>query len=482
MYLEQPYPKVVFTTLHTLAKETDAPLFEGRTTRGEWCPDLYAELAFFTFTKNKKVYCQKHGYPLLLKTDGWQDDIPIGYEKVFIIEDAFRSFPECEWVFFSECDTMITNMNIRLEDIVEYEDNHVVLGTDMNGINAGSFFIRNTPEGRGYIQAMKESIGSFEHEQAFMNETYFVTGKFKDRVSLYPQRMFNSYDFSVTDGGTKSEEDNYDILGNNGGWRLGDFIVHWAGTAMPLRVQAALKYVHRVINGDEPVTIDLLYSAKNTIIPMKTSRMETIRHFSDVRNCTREIIDQINNIKIYDGFFNDALDWTILDIGANIGLFALYIHECAKVLYAFEPTPVHYNILTEMTRSYSNIVPVNMAVHSSTQPISFYLSDENTTMNSTVNNYNTKITVDATTIEDFIKQNQIDKVDFIKCDIEGSEMETLTYDTVKPLYDYVDRWFIEAHGTESGTIHENRNIMRQLFEDVGYKVEDRLDDGLWITK
>lgn len=204
----------------------------------------YQGLADITLTKNKNVYCKKNNYQLIVKTDNWQN-IPIGYEKAYLIETAFEMYPQCEWVFFSECDTLITNMTIKLEDVIRNEQKHFVITTDVNGINSGSFFVKNSIEGRGFLEAMKNSIGKYANEQHFIIDSYFGKGDFKHIMSLYPQKSFNSYDYHLYG-------DNYstglDIQGNNGRWEYGDFIIHFPGLSYEYRLCLADYYLSQVIN------------------------------------------------------------------------------------------------------------------------------------------------------------------------------------------------------------------------------------------
>lgn len=177
---------------------------------------------------NKIKYCDKHGYNLMCKTD-FVDYIQMGYQKTFLIKDAINKYPNCKWLFFSECDTLITNMDIKLEDIIKDEQKHFVITTDFNGINAGSFFIRNSEQGISYIESMIESIGSHENEQHFI--VYSQTNsKWNDVISIYPQRMFNSYEYGPRYRTyIKNEQTSLDTLGKCGKWCKGDFIIHVPG-------------------------------------------------------------------------------------------------------------------------------------------------------------------------------------------------------------------------------------------------------------
>jgi hypothetical protein len=136
-------------------------------------------------------------------------------------------------------------MDIKLEDIVKNEQKHFVIPVDVNGINAGNFFVRNTVEGRNYMQAMIDSIGRFEHEQAFIIDSYFYSKTHTDIISLYPQRSFNSYDYNIWGDAYPY---GLDMFGNNGRWSPGDFIIHFPGKSLEDRLLLSDKYSLQVIN------------------------------------------------------------------------------------------------------------------------------------------------------------------------------------------------------------------------------------------
>jgi mannan polymerase II complex MNN10 subunit len=178
---------------------------------------------------NKVSYCNKHNYPLILKNDNFSK-IPIGFEKAYLILDAFIKYPHCEWVFFSECDTFITNMNIKLENIIENERKHFVITTDFGGINAGSFFVRNSKEGIFFIQKMIEYINILPHEQDFIQRCY-DSNNFNHIISIYSQYIFNSYDYRFY-----NEQSKLDKFNNRGEWNDNDFILHLAGISLENRI------------------------------------------------------------------------------------------------------------------------------------------------------------------------------------------------------------------------------------------------------
>ena len=224
----------------------------------------------------------------------------------------------------------------------------------------------------------------------------------------------------------------------------------------------------------------IVKTTNNTNVIIESNNYLAKKHFDDPRNYADLILNQINNQQLYFPYLKESS--VIFDIGANIGLFSLHCVNCAKVVYSFEPTPQHFNLLTEFTKPYTNIKPVNVAISDKDADITFYMSDDNTTMNSIINQYGKKTTVKGRSILSFIQEQKIDKVDFIKCDIEGSEMIALTPETVSPLYNFVDKWFIEVHATQYKSIHENRIILQSIFESVGYTCELHGIDTMYVYK
>jgi FkbM family methyltransferase len=226
-----------------------------------------------------------------------------------------------------------------------------------------------------------------------------------------------------------------------------------------------------------------LLTTKHTTIDIVTEDALADSHFANPSNFADVVLNQINNDRFMDSIFQGE-DLTVLDIGGNIGLFSLFAQDRCKAIYSIEPTPNHFHILKELTKGYSNIHPLNYAVSNENTTIDFYINEENTTMNSINNKYGVKVPVQTKTLKTIIDELGIKHVDFAKCDIEGSEMIALTEQTVGEVKDIVDRWFIEVHATENGSlsIEANRSRIAEVFRNVGYNVQDYRIDGLYISK
>jgi FkbM family methyltransferase len=230
-----------------------------------------------------------------------------------------------------------------------------------------------------------------------------------------------------------------------------------------------------------------LLTSKRQVIDITSDRLNTISHWNNSASCADIVLNQINQDRLYDPIFENEESLTILDIGGNIGLFSLYVQDRAKVIYSVEPTPDHFTILEELTANYPNIKRLPYALHNEDTTVDFYIHEGNTTMNSTVNKYGRKIEVPTRTLASLFAELGLDHVDFIKCDIEGSEMAAITDETVGAVADKVDCWFVEVHATDSTvpwaqSLEANRAHIAAIFQRQGYQVQNYRVDGLYIYK
>lgn len=118
-------------------------------------------------------------------------------------------------------------------------------------------------------------------------------------------------------------------------------------------------------------------------------------------------------------------EMVIVDIGAHVGyyttLFAKLTGPSGKV-FAFEADSDNFKILEANTKQYKNVEIFNTAITDRTGFVDFYKIKGNTSCHSVVVSDNAdKISVPATTLDEFISQNRLRRPDVIKIDIEGGE-------------------------------------------------------------
>jgi FkbM family methyltransferase len=118
----------------------------------------------------------------------------------------------------------------------------------------------------------------------------------------------------------------------------------------------------------------------------------------------------------------------VLDIGANIGFYsgiiAELIGEKGKV-YCFEPVLVNYNHLKSETHKYSNVIVFNKAVAANTGPLKIYTSKILNVDHRMYefDGYDSIIEIESVKLDEYFYD--CPRIDFIKIDIQGFEMEAL---------------------------------------------------------
>ena len=202
----------------------------------------YQPLADYTWTQNKLEYARRHGYDAYCKIDDFR--LPkhqVGGEKLRLFREYFDTHPNTEWGWWLETDTLITNYNTKIEDLVD-NNYHFIIGTDGNGMNAGSFFLRNTAEGNRYLNWLIEMWPQYQnhyfYEQQAMIDSYNMP-QWNSIIKLEPQHKFNSHDCWPN---SWLPGFGFDKLGGRAWWEPGDTVVHWPGSSLQTRLGRHIPY------------------------------------------------------------------------------------------------------------------------------------------------------------------------------------------------------------------------------------------------
>ncbi|MDR3254966.1 MAG: FkbM family methyltransferase [Synergistaceae bacterium] len=119
----------------------------------------------------------------------------------------------------------------------------------------------------------------------------------------------------------------------------------------------------------------------------------------------------------------------VFDIGSWIGDFAAYASKCGAEVYAFEPTSEIYEILCETAKLNPGITPVNLGLGDAREELPIFKDDGSNSgansFRSTCDNNLSDSVSKIDTIDNFVAENNIKRVDFIKSDIEGFERKML---------------------------------------------------------
>jgi FkbM family methyltransferase len=126
-------------------------------------------------------------------------------------------------------------------------------------------------------------------------------------------------------------------------------------------------------------------------------------------------------------FGSDAVR-TVFDVGANAGQSALKYRKSfpKATIYSFEPVAATYRALVSATRHESCIIAVPRGM--GRKPGSVQINVNEMSVISSIAHYrpgDISETIDIDTVSHFAGSNGIDKIDFLKIDTEGYELDVL---------------------------------------------------------
>ena len=178
--------------------------------------------------------------------------------------------------------------------------------------------------------------------------------------------------------------------------------------------------------------------AKIKALLKKYSQITNERFFEDV------VIKQE-----YKHAFNKKAD-VIIDVGALAGEFGVYMYGKAKIIHAIEPYSKAYEELTSNIRDFNlkKIKPYRLALSNYNGEGSLVISEGRGGNKLVVGDGSDKTEkVEVKTLARFIKDENIERVDILKIDIENTEYEVFTAPDFKEIADRID-FIIGEHANE----------------------------------
>ncbi|NOX24542.1 MAG: FkbM family methyltransferase [Deltaproteobacteria bacterium] len=165
---------------------------------------------------------------------------------------------------------------------------------------------------------------------------------------------------------------------------------------------------------------------------------------------------------------------TIIDIGANVGFFTMFVvskYPNATV-YSYEPIYSNFETLirNKELNNTKKITCFNEAVCGHNGMIKIYFDDTDsfTTSATIVNNDNLPaIEISCLTLAEVFKRNNLNKCDLLKLDCEGAEYDIL-FNTPKDIFDKIDQMAIEVHSGKKEK--ENLYFLKEFLLKLNFEL------------
>lgn len=202
-------------------------------------------------------------------------------------------------------------------------------------------------------------------------------------------------------------------------------------------------------------------------------------------NYIGHIVAEVFKDRVYAPYVEGKKGKVCLDIGGNLGFTAYYFSRYFDTVHVLEPAKEHYAVLTHQLEynKLTNVIPHNIALANFDGEGQFYHL-ENKTMWSLrpagVDNTQQHETVKTIRLDTFLKENNIEHVDFMKLDCEGSEADIICSESFQNAADKIDMIFIEVHAW----LGRNLNQLKEGLKMAGFKTIETIPNEamLWIAR
>ncbi len=193
--------------------------------------------------------------------------------------------------------------------------------------------------------------------------------------------------------------------------------------------------------------------------------------FNDIQESyTPTMLQEIYLDKIYEPILGHLKGSSVLDLGANIGLFTLYASKLAKKVYAVEPAEEHFECLEKMlsfNKLMDKVVPIKKAVSSKNGKARLFHNPNITSHSLMAKMGRDSEEVEIITLDKLFKDYKIEHIGMMKIDIEGEEMKLLASDGFDRIKNKVDAIAGEFHAWTDITPSQ----FRACLTDKGFKFQ-----------
>lgn len=203
---------------------------------------------------------------------------------------------------------------------------------------------------------------------------------------------------------------------------------------------------------------------KNYLLPtLNLDKIKTFDWGKFPKECSNAISSEIFDHRIYERFFEVEEGDIVVDIGSSVGPFTVSIlDKNPKKVYCVEPSKSLFEALVNNTSNYQNVTCINKAVcNPNTYDIRIFCEG-----NPDIYGGVTRESYDPISFNQFIKENSIEYIDFLKMDCESSEYEIFVDESIDFLVNNVRKISAELHvGNINDPRYEDTKKRFRYFRD-----------------
>jgi FkbM family methyltransferase len=182
--------------------------------------------------------------------------------------------------------------------------------------------------------------------------------------------------------------------------------------------------------------------------------------------------------KTIRNIFGEGAVKTVFDVGANVGQFCIHANEVFSnaIIHSFEPVSKTFELLRTNTNKFNNIKCHKLAFGSAPGTEKIFLQDNSVfnSLSSSVNvqkkeNQATEV-IEIQTVDSFCEHNKIDRIDLLKVDTEGFDLNVLEGAISMLSSRKVKFVLIEVTFDKENTRNSSFNLVNDFLGAHSYKV------------
>lgn len=186
----------------------------------------------------------------------------------------------------------------------------------------------------------------------------------------------------------------------------------------------------------------------------------------------------ISYFKLIPDWFKLSKKSLVLDCGANVGYISRLLSTTGATVIAFEHDPIAYQKLFRRCGNKKNITLIQKGVWDKNSVIQFYSHEESTgkeasyTVGSSIVAEKINVSTDKNQLIEVVDlvefmQQQNRKIDLVKLDVEGAEIEILHRVLAAEAWHLFDRMYVETHETKIPSHVKELQFIKQQIKEKG---------------
>lgn len=184
--------------------------------------------------KIKRNMPKKNGYDIFIYHDVLDPSRPAAWSKIIAIQRHLKNY---DWLYWSDADSLVMNMSVKLENLIDDKFNLIISREEANGnLNTGSFLIRNCEWSETLLKRIYDLTYFLDHqywEQAALGYILKIEPALLEKVKILQQRALNSH---------VMYPENPESM-----FQCGDFVLHFYGECN--KYELMRQWSNNIING-----------------------------------------------------------------------------------------------------------------------------------------------------------------------------------------------------------------------------------------